>query len=407
MKERFICGLDVGTAKLCAVLGMLNSAGKLDVLAACMLPAYGIDAGKIKDSAKLCSCIREICSRLSKMSGKKIKKVCVNIDSMDLKVKACRTNLSFDRRVRITRGRIDKLLSACFTAHNSPNRKIIHSFFNNFILDGETESEYPAGLLAGELAADIVLVSESIPTVDSLIECVTTAGLALAGLLPSSCAQALSLLKDGQERKSCVLVDVGAALIKAAFLKGNAVRDIAILPGGAGNITRDIAAKLNVSWENAERLKIEYGCALAGQKAPGDKIIVKNNPANRIISSQELNAVISARVDGLLRELKDCLLNSQYKDEDADSFIFTGGGAVQEGFLERAEQILGRNVRLGILSAVQKRQIQTQSAFYSTSIGLAQYGLTSKNNRTFPREIKFGCLQGLVKNAEGLYREYF
>lgn len=411
-KERFLCGLDIGTFKLCAALGRLDYDGKMDILAADIAPAEGMDSGRITDSGRLSSCIRDTCFHLGRMSGKKIQRVYVNIDGGDVKVKTSRTKVSFNRHKRITAGQIHKLLSDCVAVNASPNRKIIHTAFSSFLLDSRAESVYPGGLPAGELETDVVLVSALIPAVDSLSRCVTDAGLVMEGLIPSVYAQVLSLFKDRPEEtdeKYSVFVDVGAALVKAAFLKGNAVRDMIIFPGGAAKITQDIAARLKVSRENAERLKVEYGNALPEERALGNKVII----GDKIVSSGELNAVVSAGADCLLRKLKGRLAEAQNKYEEIGSFVFTGGGAALEGFLERAEQILERKVRLGVVSVVQEGRIQTQSALYSTGVGLARCGLLSGNKGTFPLSIQGRLanrpfyLQRLIKKAEGLYREYF
>lgn len=409
MKKDFFCGLDIGTAKVCATCGRLTPSGEIDILATHSVPTEGLESGRLVDIKRVSACINDALKRLRQMSGIKVRRVWANIDNPDLRVRTCAKKISFERNTRIKKFHIDDLINSAVSSHYSLDRQVIHVGFKNFVLDNQTESSYPEGLIGREVKLDTVIVSTLIPTLKSFAKCIKEAGLILEEIVPSSCAQALALLRNAKQNmnKSRILVDIGAGLTKIALVKNKLVRDIVILPLAAQSITEDIAVKLKVSSDCAERLKIKYGRAFYGSNPPNQKIIVKDRLVNRIIFSSGLQEIITLKVDYLLQEIKKALSELKYEDEQVAEIIFTGGGSILEGFLEKAEKTLGRKVKMGNLVAVKDNRIQTQSALYSTSIGLMHLGFINKDNRGLYKRTNFVPFMRMLDRARLLYREYF
>lgn len=407
----YICGLDIGAAKLCATCGRLRPSGKIDILATQTVPTQGVKAGRIIDSRKVSACLRGAIEKLRKMCGFRIRRVYANIDSPDLKAKVCEEKVLFEKKTRVKKAHIAGLINSCISSKLPLNRKVIHTGFRNFILDNRISCIYPEGCKAHEMKLNIVIVSALIPAIKDFIKCIRGAGLILGDMVPSGCAQALAFFAGSAEKiseKNDILIDVGSALTKISLLKDKLLKDMVILPQGAQSITKNIAVKLKLSFDCAEQLKIKYGRLLISEnKFFTQKIIIKDKLINRIVQPRQLYEIIALKVEGLLQEIKRALLKLNYEDENVGQIIITGGGSILEGFLERAEQTLGKPVKMGFLSAVKDNRIQAQSALYATSIGLIHSGFKNRDKLNSFTGAKFDPFMRMLNRARGLYYEYF
>lgn len=410
MRKKYICGLDIGSFKICATCGRSLPSGKIDILASQILPAEGVRAGRIVDVKRASLSLREAVEKLSKAAGLRVRRVYANMNSPDLKAKAFSGELLFKKKTRIKKIHIARLVNSCISSQLPLNRKVIHTGVRNFILDNGVNSLYPEGRKVQGMKLDIVLVNALIPTIRNFVRCIHGAGLILEDIVPSGCAQLEGLIREGQEEasgKNNILIDVGRRLTRISFLKDRLLYDMISLPLGAQSITEAIALKLKVSIHCAEELKIKYGRAYSENNFFAQRIMVKDGLTNKTIKMGQLSELIIVKTDELLDQINKALLKMDCEDARSSEVIITGGGSMLEGFLERAEQVLGRPVKMGFLSKVSDSRIQGMSALYATSIGLMQSSLIKRDNLNFFTKTKFGSFMRLLNQAEGLYKEYF
>lgn len=409
MRKRFICGLDIGAFKTCATCGTVAHSGKVEILATHSVRTSGLEAGRIIDSKKVTACIRDVIGNLRRVHKLRVRRVYANIDSPDLTSKVCEKKVFFKQKTLLNKSHIFKLIDSCITSQTSLNREIIHTGLRNFILDNRTDCIYPEGYVARELKLNIVVVSALIPTIKSLIKCIRGAGLIVEGLVPSGCAQALSLFRDNKSgfKKYDFLIDVGSGLSKLYILKDRLVKELVVLPLGSQSITEDIATKLKVSFDCAEELKTKYGQVHYENKSLALKVIVKDKLTDRVVHLAHLYEVIAQRVDWLLHQIRKALLRLEYVDEEIGEIVVTGGGSVLEGFLERADKVLGRPVKMGFLPCVKDNYIQANSSFYATSIGLIHFASQAQASLNSFTRLRFTPFMGMRNWAKDLYQEYF
>lgn len=368
MRNKRICGIDIGSHKVCVSCAEVLPSGELDLLGVSMLPSQGIKAGRIIDVKKLSACVRGACANLRKNCGVKIKKTYVNIDNLDLKLKS--------------------------TEDVSLDRKIIHSIEQPFLDKAKFNPTY---------------ISALIPAVDTLTQTLKFSGLALEEMVFSGCVQAAVFFKesDSISSKKQILIDIGAGLTKIALFKGNVMCDMKILSLGAQSITEAIARELKVSIDCAEELKIKHG-RLDCHGLSGEKIIIKDGSLSKIIFRDSLCKVIALNVEQLLSHIKTILFKFNSQDTEFTEIIVTGGGAALEGLLERIEAMLNRSVKMGFLYQVKDRHIQAQSVLYATSIGLIYFAHKRREHmRTNFGGTRLSPIKNLFNRAYDLYQEYF
>jgi cell division protein FtsA len=419
VRKRFICGLDIGTFKICATCGTIDGSGKIDILGKQIFPSQGIRSGKIKDSQKLSACIKETIKKLRKLCGLKIPRAYVNIESPDLRAKKCEEKLVFNEPTKITKFHISRLVNSAISSNVSSDRKTIEVGFRNFTLDNRIKSFYPEGYVAREIRLNIAIISAFIPTLKSFIKSIRDAGLIVEGIVPSGCAQVLGLFRNCQlnpykqqfkkedNEKNDILIDVGCEFTRIYLLCGQLVKDMIILSQGAQSVTEDIVTKLKLSFNCAEEVKIKYGQVNCDNRLSAKKIITKDGHVTKVLQFRQLYEIITLRVDHFWQRIKKALMEFNYADEQCGDIVVTGGGSIMEGFLERAEKTLHRSVKMGFLSAVKDNHIQTQSAFYTTSIGLIQYGFKKRMDRSPFGKVKFNPFMSMFNKVSDLYHEYF
>lgn len=409
MRKRFVCGLDIGTYKTCAACGTVDSSGKMDILATQSVRTCGLEAGRIIDSKKVTACIKDVIRNLYRVQRLRVRRVYANIDNPDLTSKVCEKEVFFKQKTLLNKSHIFKLIDSCITSQTSLNREIIHMGLRNFILDNQTDCIYPEGYVTRQLKLDIVVISALIPTIKSLIKCIRGAGLIVEGLIPSGCAQALSLFRDNKSgfKKYDFLIDVGGGLSKLYILKDRLVKELVVLPLGSQNITEDISIKLKVSFDCAEELKTKYGQVHYENKSLAQKVIVKDKLIDKVVYLTHLSEIIAQRVDWLLHQIRKALLGLAYRDEEIGEIVVTGGGSVLEGFLERADKILGRPVKMGFLPDVKDNYIQANSSFYATSIGLIHFASEAQVSLNSFTRLRFIPFMRMLNWTKELYQEYF
>ncbi|MCQ9208279.1 MAG: hypothetical protein NG712_02760 [Omnitrophica bacterium] len=394
MRKDVICGLDIGTTKLCLTCGLTDSSGKINILGTQTIPVQGLLRARILDERKLSEWIREACLGLRKMCGLKVRRVYANIDSPDLRAKVCEQRISFDQDARRKSAQIKHAINSAISSNIPLDRKVIQAIFH-----------------AEEASLKITLVSAFILVINSLSKSIKDAGLIVEELLPSGYAQAWGLFRDFENRvgQETILVDFGAGLTKITLFEGKLVKQIIILPLGVNSISEDIAVKLKVSAKCAQQLKIKYGRILLQENANlNQKIIIRDRLIDKVVGLEQLYEVIGLKVDFILQETKKALLKINCPDNQLTEIIVTGGGSILEGFLEKAERSLARPVKMGFLYAVKDNLIQAQSALYATSIGLIRYATAKKAKlNKFYLSTKFNALADMHKRTQKLYREYF
>lgn len=363
MKNKIVYSLDIGSSKICAVCASFSDSGKIDVLATETVASAGVETGKVVDTQKVASSIKDVFRQLRKVSGIKPRRIYVNIDSPDLRVRPETKELSLDRRIIYT---------------------------NN---------------VRGKSAA----VSVFIPTVNSVIKSIRSSGLILAGLLPSGCAQSLAFFSDTEDfqKKRYILIDIGAGSTKISLFNNGLIEDIIVVPFGAQSITEDISAKLKLSSSAAEEIKRKHARVSSDQNFLNQRIMIKDRVATRIIYGRQLHEVVLVGVGRILDEIKKALTRLDCDYKEVDELVISGGGAVMEGVLEKAERVFGTAVKMGFIQTVNNRRIQVQSALYATSIGLVRYGLQNKNRKVLTGRRKSLRLKAMANWAGDLYRDYF
>lgn len=384
-KSEAIVGLDIGTTKVCALVAQPNENGELEVKGLSLVRSKGMRKGVIVDLDGVIECVSKAVSEASQRSGVEISSVYVGVAGSHISTLRNRgvTLVSGEAR-EITVGDMNRAMEAAQAVSIPQDKKTIHILPMEFIVDGQRGIKDPVGMAGIKLETEVLIILGSYTSIQSTINCVTRAGLALEGMLLEPIASAEAVLSPTEKELGALVIDIGGGTTDVAvFFEGN-IRHAAVIPVGGDHITSDIAAIFKIPLGMAEEIKIKYGCASAEQAENGLDIELKTTLgkgalSNRI-SHRDLCDVIEARLTEIFFLVRENLRKSQCTMYLPAGVVLTGGVALLKGIDELAMRVLDLPVRIGNPRDIGGLSEMVSSPIFSTAVGLVRYGFQQRGS---------------------------
>ncbi|HEY7984246.1 MAG TPA: cell division protein FtsA [Ktedonobacterales bacterium] len=347
MTERTLVGIDVGTSKIAALMGVVDADGVPTVVAGASAPARGMRQGVVVDIEEVTGALRETLERLEQLSGRAVTTAVLALGGQH--VAAANTTGS----VALTPGgrevRHDDVARAMAVARAAAplgeNRELICQIPRAYRLDDQEGVANPIGMAGFQLEVETHVVTASQTITQHLIKCAQAARADPEDLVSAPLATATAVLSPAEREMGTLMLDIGAGTTGVALYAAGAPWYSAALPGGGETITYAIAAGLRVPLEVAERLKLEHGHCDPPSLAEDDLLPLDDE---RIVLPQsELATVIQAQVSELLAAARAPLRAAQAEGVRPIGVVLTGGTAALPGLTTLAERTLGLPARIG------------------------------------------------------------
>jgi len=374
-KKDLIVGLDVGTSKICVILGKVGE-GKLNILGAGTVSSKGVSKGVVTDIEEVSARIRKVIKIAELDAGRRIDRLWVSIAGSHIKGK---DNQGFVRisgsEQLITAKDVEEALKRASSVVLPPERKLIHVLPQDYIIDGQGEIKDPLEMRGAQLQVKVHLVTASSGCCQNIEDSVRGAGYELEGLVLQPLASGVSTLLPQEEDMGVVLLDIGGGTTDLAIFLKEGLRFTRVIAVGGDHLTNDIAVGLHISREEAEKIKLHYGIASVDY-LDRDEYLEVERIAGRgkyRVKRSTLAHIIQLRVEELF-ELVDLELKvSGYKGLITAGAVLTGGSSLLPGIKEKAEEKLGLPARIGYPRI--KSPPKLSSPAYATGIGLLLFGL--------------------------------
>ncbi len=345
-KKIILTGLDIGSHSIKMVSLVKNRGDKNFETIKIFEPISSqVRKGVVINVAETSKIIEKIIERMEKKIGEKIPEVYLSINGSHLSCFYSPGVVSVSRAdQKISQEDIDRVLQNCkILPLKSNQNKIIDIFSKGFTVDGESKVKDPVGLKGSRLEAEITAVCGFSPYVDNSINTVLNSGLDIGRLLPSPIASANSVLTQEEKEAGCLLIDIGACTTGiAVYEEGNLIHT-KVFPIGSRNITYDIAIYFKIDVETAEKIKIEYGDLLFGKDK---KIKIEGKEDEVSFSKKDLKKVIEARINEVLKLIKNELKEINKESLLPGGIILTGGGSQMSGLKEITKKELKLSTRV-------------------------------------------------------------
>lgn len=387
-KDKIIVGLDIGTTKVCAIVGRENEFGKVDILGMGKVVSHGgVSRGVVSNIDKTVAAIQQAVAEASEKSNVEIKKVHVgiagaHINSLQHKGMIIRN----DADVEITKGDLERLEQDMAKLAVKPGDKIIHVLPQDYTVDDEPGIVDPVGMAGVKLEGNFHIITGQITAAKNIYKCVEKSGLKVAELALEPLASCMSVVSDEEMEAGVVLVDIGGGTTDVAIFHDNIIRHTAIIPYGGDIITEDIKEGCNVMKTHAELLKVKFGSALANE-LPENEIVsipgIKGREAKEI-SIKNIAKIIQARVEEILELVYYEIKASNMEKKLAGGIILTGGGSQLKHIAQLAEFVTGLDARIGYPNEhLAKGMVdEVKSPIYATAVGLVIRGLKQNQRET-------------------------
>ncbi|MEO1051081.1 MAG: cell division protein FtsA [Bacteroidota bacterium] len=384
--DKIVVGLDIGTTKICAIVGRRNEYGKLEVLGMGKAESDGVIRGIVTNIDKTVYAIEKAVREAEDQSGINIRVVNVGIAGQHIKSSIHHgsiTRQSTDDEITIED--VNRLSNDMYRIVIPPGSEIIHVMPQDYIVDYEDGIKDPVGMSGVKLEADFHIITAQTNAINNINKCVRRAGLEIDNLILEPLASSLAVLSEEEKEAGICLVDIGGGTTDIAIFHDNIIRHTAVIPFGGNIITSDIKQGCMVMQHQAELLKTKFGMAIAEEANPNEIVSIPGlrNRAPKEISVKNLAHIIQARMEEIFELAHSEIITSGYENRLAGGIVITGGGSQLNSLKQMVEYMTGMDARIGYPNEhLGRGKVEmVKSPMYATSVGLVLSGFFALDER--------------------------
>jgi len=384
--RELIVGLDIGTTKICVIVGRKNEYGKLEVLGMGKAVSDGVERGVVTNIDKTVHAIEKAVEEAAEMADVNIVDVIVGIAGQHIQSKIQSGSImrqpSDDE---ITIEDVRRLSSEMENILVPPGNTIIHVMPQDYTVDYEGGIKDPVGMSGTRLEADFHIITAQTTAINNINRCVRRAELVSKQLILEPLASSLSVLSDDEKEAGVCIVDIGGGTTDIAIFYESIIRHTAVIPLGGNIITKDIKEGCMVMQNQAELLKTRFGKAIA-EEANHNEIVsipgLRNRPPKEI-SIRNLASIIQARMEEIIEIVQNEIMQSGHYKKLAGGIVLTGGGSQLQFISQLFEYMTGLDTRIGYPNEHLGKSVveEVKSPMYATSVGLVLAGFKDLDDR--------------------------
>ncbi len=403
--EVLVVGLDIGTTKVCVVIGELNENGKLEITGVGISPSTGLRKGVVVNIEATLRSVSSAIENAELMSGREVKNCWVGIGGSHIDGLNSRGVVAVTGRNRETReigqDDIDRVLEAARAVVIPMDRQVLEVIPQSYIVDDQKGVRNPLDIMGVRLEAEVHIITCGVTGAQNLVKCVNRAGFRVNGLVLQSLAAGTSVLTEEEKELGVALVDLGGGTTDVmVYFQGTPFSTMTI-PAGGSQVTSDISILNNLSFETAERIKLNAGCCWESVLDGDDDIIVPGvgGRAPQPIPKSQIMHVIRPRMEEIFLMVKEKLDHLSLSRPLGGGVVLTGGGACLPGAAELASYIFKLPVRIGVPLSVGGLVEEYRNPEYATAVGLMLEGAMREGQKT----IEWGNEKGGREKNQGSF----
>jgi len=377
MNENIVVGVDIGTTKVCAVVAGKDELDRVNILGVGMAPSDGLNRGVVVNIDRTVAAIREAIEEAERAAGVEVREVVVGIAGDHVQSFETRGVVTINAN-EITQNDVQRLLEDTTHVALPADREILHVIPQEFIVDGQDGVADPVGMSGVRLEGDVHIITGLVSAAKNIYRCIEKAGFQVSDLVLEPLASSFSVLHDDEKEVGVALIDIGGGTTDIAVFEDNTIRHTAVIAVAGDKVTDDIRKGLGVMRDQAERLKRQFGVALADQAGTDEKIEIPGigGRDEKTIGRDTLAQIIQPRMEEILEIAQMEIKRSGYGRHLGVGCVLTGGGSLIPGTAELAADVLGMEARVGRPMGLSGGLVEEVSdPKYSTGVGLVLYGM--------------------------------
>ena len=388
--EQIIFALDIGTTKICAIVGEARQ-GQLRIIGIGIEPSHGIKKGMIVNPSEASVAIARAVEKAEQTSGYDLSRAFVSMAGEHISSTNSSGTAPIGRNeAGIVAADIGRALEMAQAISIPPNRQIVHLIPRRYQIDDNDEVKNPLGMFGYRLEVEAHIVTAAAAALQNLSLCTDNVGITTEEFVLNALASAEAVLEPSERDMGVLLADMGGGTTDLALYTEGMAWHTAVLPIGGNHITNDIAIGLRVPFEVAERVKLQYGDCRPKEIDPHNIFTVEPFGGEKIqVGRQDLAHVIEARAEEIFQMIAANIKDSGYSGLLPAGIVLTGGVAQTRGITDLAQKILGVPARVappknlvGLVEAI-------SSPAYATSVGLLRWAM-SEHHVYRPGQVRSG-----------------
>ncbi len=406
--KQLLLGLDVGTTKVCAIIGEVDSDANVEILGVGSHPSHGLKKGTVINIDKTIRSITGALEEAKLMAGVEVDRAAIGIAGNHI-YSFNSTGVVAIKSPEITEDDVDRALEAAKAVIIPSDREILHVIPQEFRVDNTKGIKNPIGMCGVRLEVHVHIVTGMTALIQNLVKCVEHSGVMVESLMLQPIASSRSVLSIEEKDLGVVLVDIGGGTTDIAIWKDNGLVHSQIIPVGGNHFTNDLAVALKIPHTEAERIKMNHGGVLTTSFDQASKIKVQGIPGTkeREVSAGVIAEVLRARADELFGLIKKIIDEKELAGDITGGFVLTGGGALVKGLAEFSEFILERPVKIGYPLPFGGMTTVMQNPQFSTVLGLLLESLGDVDHIEYSEDEPRDIVGKLGSSLKSVFKEIF
>jgi cell division protein FtsA len=382
-RDPLVVGLDIGTTKICAVVGEVAD-GQVNIIGLGTYPSKGLRKGVVVNIESTVHSIKRAIEEAELMAGCHITSVYAGIAGGHIKGINSHGVIAVKNR-EIGPSDVKRVIDAASAVAIPMDREVIHIIPQEFIVDDQDGIKDPVGMSGVRLEGRVHIVTGAITSAQNIIKCANKAGLDVDDIVLEQLGSSEAVLTTEEKELGAAIIDIGGGTTDLIIFANGAIKHTAVVSLAGSHVTSDISMGLRTPLEEAEKIKLRYGCALTAMVRKDETIEVPSVGGRkpRVLSRQTLAEIIEPRAEEILTLVHHEVGKTEYSSLIASGIILTGGSVLLEGMPELAEQIFNLPVRRGTPIGIGGLVDLVNSPMYATGVGLVLYGSRNRVQSRF------------------------
>jgi cell division protein FtsA len=383
MKRTKIAAIDVGTTKVCTIMGDVDTEGGLRILGVGVSPSQGLQKGLVVNVNEAKQAIRESIKKAERTAGYKLESAYIGVTGRHISSVNNRGVIAITRNDQLVRSSdLKRVLQVARSVKIPSEHKVLHIIPRTYAVDGQEGVKNPVGMHGFRLDVEAHIITAAVTSVQNLTKCIRSLGIEIDDLVMEPLASAEAVLSEEERVDGVMLADIGGGTTDIAVFKDDTIYHTSVLPVAGHLITRDISVGLGLSLELAEQMKKQYGNVTPSQdiKIDDDRTLTEDGHS---VSYRDLSEIIRIRVEELVRLIFMELPRTDYARFIPAGLVLTGGTANLPGIAELSQEISHMPARVGEPVSLYGVSDTLRDPAYATSVGLLLWKLRNKSVQTW------------------------
>jgi len=405
MKNNLLVGIDIGTQKICTVIGHVNTeegGEELEIIGYGVVESRGgIRKGNIVDMNRTVEDIRKSVKEAELTAGVEVESAYVNISGSHVETRCGKGSVNVTGRGgEITQEDVDRAITHGSSMLLPQDRDTIHVLPQEYFVDTQEDIKNPVGMAGAKLDVNVVVVTTTKASIQNLLICMKKAGINVLRVMLSHIAAGEGVLTQDEKELGVVLVDIGKGVTDVAVFEKGALSFARAIPVGGYNFTNDLAIGIRTPFDKAEKIKRRYGCAM-DPAFQNQNVEVPNvgGRKQKLISVTLLSDILRPRAQEIFEFIKAELMENGLENRINAGIVLTGGSSQLAGLLEIADEIFAVPIRIGVPDGVGGLIDKVGTPEFSTAVGLLKCGYDDMRMRGILQARPKGLLRRFIQWA--------